>query len=218
MVENSDIVMHTFSLDVGFAYKNNDTKNHTRTLDKLLQLMEINNVIQQHESKPQLLVIALIESFIVTAKSVTQVMQKEYHDSLGFCDWYKQKQNEMVADKDMLYFADLRNLLAHEKNLEILRRFKIIPSKPIIIPKNSQMNGPIIQYQQNGNFIVIDNNIRINNEIVKDIELKIELQYFFPDKKELEVRWLCVNHFMKLSKVVDECTKKIIPIYKEQKV
>jgi len=84
------------------TFDNKTNNSQTKTLHKMLELLEINNAIQRqaesgksiiNESEPQFLMIGLLSAFVMTARSVTNIMKKEYTHSEGFLNWYKSKVN-----------------------------------------------------------------------------------------------------------------------------
>jgi len=200
---------------------NNTSKSQTRTLHKMFELLEINNAIQKqaeagksviNKSEPQFLMFALLSAFVMTSRSVTNIMKKEYTHSNGFLEWYKTKVEIMKMDIDMKFFDKLRTEIFHTNTLSVDRNFIFTPSKPVEISNKTLLGSPL-QYQQNGDFIVIDKQIRINDIPISDITVKAGLKYFFSVRKDKEARWLCVEHFQKLAKVTSECESKFTPIY-----
>jgi hypothetical protein len=60
-----------------------------------------------------------LHAFITIARSVTFVMQREYSEIPNFKVWYQEKKNEMKNDEMLKFFREARDIIIHEKPLNI---------------------------------------------------------------------------------------------------
>lgn len=59
-----------------------------------------------------------LRSFFVTARRVTTIMQTEFSESTGFCDWFATIQEEMKNDREMHYLYKKRSYALKEKPIK----------------------------------------------------------------------------------------------------
>lgn len=66
-----------------------------------------------------------LNAFICSARSVTLIMQKEYHKKPGFKKWYSEKQKEMNKDELLRFFNNARKITIHQKPLNLAEMDKL---------------------------------------------------------------------------------------------
>ena len=59
------------------------------------------------------------ETAIVWARSVTLLLQKQYHRTPGFTDWYKSQRNVLSADQLAQFFLKERNFVLKEGSVSL---------------------------------------------------------------------------------------------------
>ncbi len=74
-----------------------------------------------------------LDAFLSTSRSITFVLQKEFWHNPKFKCWYCKKQDEMKADKDMKYFADMRDVSIHEQSPETQTVITVSSIEPLTI-------------------------------------------------------------------------------------
>jgi len=60
-----------------------------------------------------------LHAFITLARSVTYIMKKEHFNIPEFNAWYQKKQEEIKNDEMLRFFHDTRNIIIHEKTLDV---------------------------------------------------------------------------------------------------
>jgi len=60
-----------------------------------------------------------LHAFITLARSVTYILQKEFSQNPEFNYWYQKKQEEMKKDEMLRFFRYTRDIIIHEKPLDI---------------------------------------------------------------------------------------------------
>jgi hypothetical protein len=55
-----------------------------------------------------------LDAFLASARSVTLVFKKEFHDDKSLMNWYKTKVEEWKNNKVMTLFIEMRNISIHE--------------------------------------------------------------------------------------------------------
>ena len=153
--------------------------------------------------------IANLNSFISLARSVTLIMQKEFHNISGFAEWYIIKQNEMKNDKDMKFFIELRNESLKEQSVgKIVYAITLLQN--ITLKSHETLTWPSFKENVDGDLILDENNkyYKINNIPKPEIKYEYSITYLFVQKPDIPAKILCLTYFKKLEKLVTECDKK----------
>lgn len=185
------------------------------TMQRLIELMHIyNQMIKTPFEKPNLF-LANLNSFIALARSITLVMQKEFHDVSGFDEWYATKQNEMKNDDGMKFFLDLRNESLHEKSVgKILYKLTLLDT--YTLKSGETCTWPALKSTNEGTLALDDKNkfLKINGIPRPDIRFEYTVDYFFVDRPNISARTLCLTHFQKIDTLTTECNKKFSHLIK----
>ena len=166
------------------------------------------------KEKPNLF-IANLNSFISLARSITLVMQKEFHDVPGFAEWYNIKQDEMKNDKDMKFFVVLRNESLKEKSVGKIF-YKITLLQDVTLKPGEVITGPALKQNNEGTLTLDENNkyLTINNIPRPEIKYDYSVNYLFTQRPDIPAKTLCLTHYKKLEKLVTECNKKFSDLKK----
>jgi len=188
------------------------------TLQRLKEVMYMyNQMIKSPKEKPTLF-IANLNSFITLARSVTNVMQKEFHGISRFAKWYIIKQKEMRNDKDMKFFIELRNESLKEHSVGRIV-YIITLLQNITLKSHEILTWPSFKHNTDGDLVLDENNkyYKINNIPKPEIKYNYSLNYLFIQKPEIPAKILCFNHYKKLEKLVIECDEKFSDLKKTYK-
>lgn len=177
---------------------------------RLDELSYIYNQMIQTPSDKYTAFFANLHSFLSLARSVTNVMQKEYAHTAGFREWYSHKQNEMRKDADMKFLYDLRSESLKEKSVGDTKiKFKIINGFTLQ-PKDVCFT-PSLKYTGDGFVLDKDDNVYVvNGQRRPDIKFEFSTDYYFTKKPNVSAKLLCDNHLKKLIKLVNECDDKFL--------
>ena len=181
----------------------------TATIQRLVELMHMyNQMIKTPFEKPNVF-LANLNSFIALARSLTLVMQNEFHSVPGFDEWYDIKQNEMKTDEDMKFFLNLRNESLHEKSVG-KTFYKLTLLDTYTLKSNETCTWPALKTTNEGTLILDEKNkfLKINGIPRPDIRFEYTVDYFFVDRPNISARTLCLTHFQTLDVLTTECNKK----------
>ncbi len=98
---------------VGYGYLCPKCEHETKFTD-CANLLEL---AKYHKNDP-LLLQTLLNSFVSNARSVTFVMQIEFHDVDGFLDWYSDIQEMMRNNNFFKYLKDFRKISVKQKTIK----------------------------------------------------------------------------------------------------
>ncbi len=179
------------------------------TIQRLIEVMHMYNQMNKSPKEKPNLFIANLNSFISLARSVTLIMQKEFHNAPGFSDWYAVKQEEMKKDKDMKLFVELRNESLKEKSVGKIF-YKIELLEDITIPSKEALSWPSFKPNNEGTLALDEDNkfFKINGVPRPEIKYDYSINYLFKQRPETPAKTLCLAHYKKLEKLVKECNEK----------
>jgi hypothetical protein len=120
------------NMRVGFLnFENNSTK------EKLAEAKYFLNQMNENQNNSQVFRFNL-DAFLVSARSVTMIMQKEFNKNPTFKQWYADKQCVMKADKTMQYLNKLRTITIHQGTVPFDRDIHI---EVALVPIGSKQRG-----------------------------------------------------------------------------
>ena len=186
------------------------------TIQRLIEVMHMYNQMNKSPKEKPNLFIANLNAFISLARSITFVMQKEFHDIPGFAEWYAIKQDEMKNDKDMKFFVDLRNESLKEKSVGQIS-YKITLLQDVTLKPGEDLIGPALKQNNEGTLMLDENNkyFIINNIPRPEIKYDYSVNYLFTQRPDIPAKTLCLTHYKKLEKLVTECNQKFSYLIKK---
>jgi len=179
------------------------------TIQRLIEVMHMYNQMNKSPKEKPELFIANLNSFISLARSITNIMQKEFHNVPEFDEWYAIKQEEMRNDKDMKFFVELRNESLKEKSVgKIVYKVELL--EDITFPSNETLTWPAFKPNNNGTLVLDEDNkfFKINGVPRPEIKYDYSINYSFKQRPNIPVKTLCLAHYKKLEKLVTECSEK----------
>jgi len=179
------------------------------TIQRLIQLMHMYNQMNQIPFEKPNVFLAYLNSFIALARSLTLVMQKEFHSVAGFDEWYKTKQNEMQKDEDMKFFLDLRNESLHEKSVG-KTFYKLTLLDTYTLKSNETCTWPALKPTNEGTLALDENDkfLKINGVPKPEIRFQYDVDYFFSERPNISAKTLCRTHYEKLNSLITECIRE----------
>lgn len=179
------------------------------TIQRLTEVMHMYNQMNKSPKEKPNLFIANLNSFITLARSVTFVMQKEFHNVSEFAEWYAIKQEEMKNDEDMKFFVELRNESLKEKSVGKIV-YKITLLQDVTLKPGEDLTGPVLKQNNEGTLTLDENNkyFKINNIPRPEIKYDYSVNYSFKQRPGIHAKTLCLTHYKKLEKLVTECNEK----------
>jgi len=149
---------------------------------------------------------AYFNAFVTSARSVTNIMQKEFADKKGFQEWYTEKQKIMRENGNFTLFKHLRNESLKERPL--VNEIKITTNVNATFQAGQQAEIPLFRLDDDAN-VVFDNNrpIMIDGK-PSDIIPKTYHSYFFRQRPNDDAIELSKLHFKELEDIVRECYDK----------
>ena len=82
-----------------------------------------------------------LNAFLSTARSITFFMQKHYSKKDGFKKWYDGQRIKLINDSDLVFLANARNEVIHEKQIKTIMEFTLTPIPSGTIIKNPYENA-----------------------------------------------------------------------------
>jgi len=185
-------------------------------MQRLIEVMHMYNQMNKSPKEKPNLFIANLNSFISLARSITLVMQKEFHDVPGFAEWYTIKQDEMQKDEDMKFFLDLRNESLHEKSVG-KTFYKVTLLQDVTLKPGEALTGPTLKQNNEGTLTLDENDkyLKINNIPRPEIKYDYSVNHFFTQRPDILAKTLCLTHYKKLEKLVTECNQKFSHLIKK---
>jgi len=185
------------------------------TIQRLIEVMHMYNQMNKSPKEKPNLFIANLNSFISLARSVTLVMQKEFHDVPEFAEWYAIKQEEMKNDDDMKFFVELRNESLKEKSVGKIF-YKVELLEDIKVPANETLTWPAFKPNNDGTLALDEDNkfFKINGVPRPEIKYDYSVNYSFKQRPDIPAKTLCLTHYKKLKKLVIECNEKFSDLKK----
>jgi len=133
-----------------------------------------------------------LDDFVVSARSVTLIMQKEFAHIPGFHPWYIEKQKMMDADPIFKFFKIKRNISQKEKPIDTTLSVTLSKSCSYVVAGQSSIPEPTSP----------------------DLQTPTRYTRSFEDKpegySEKEVITLCEKYIAKLESIVDECERRFV--------
>lgn len=177
--------------------------------DTIKRLQEVEVLLNQmkNSTNDHMTFRANLNGFLSLGRSVTFVMQKEFHNVPQFKEWYESKVKEMEKDEIFGFFKELRNISEKQKPIGNKMRFMTTFNAPL--GEGKEIIVPFGRVDDRGN-LVIDNEskITIDGKPTDDIKQTTTRQYFFDEKPDRDAIELCSEYFQKLVKIGIECDKK----------
>ena len=161
-----------------------------------------------------------LSAFVTSARSVTFIMQKEFHHIIGFEDWYTNKQRLIQSDNDFKFFNELRVATVHTKALQPNKKVKVSIVEPAISITDSVSVRVIragkaveehpaqdenMDTQQVPSFTKAFEPFRSLGKKSARNKGSRNISRFFKERPDDDLVGLCEKYVGKLKKLVDEC-------------
>ena len=148
-------------------------------------------------------------AFVMSARTVTFVLQKEFSKHKEFMSWYEKKREDMGNNPTAKFFLDQRNLIEKEGINALEFSLDIndmnFTGNETYIPQNSE-----VEIQPNGTFYLVDKGTAKEDLIPATLNGSITIKIFIRiDGKVLSVLKLCEEHYLMLLELVEEWTGKV---------
>ena len=155
--------------------------------------------------------IANLNAFVSAARSVTLVMQEEFHSIAGFEEWYKDKQQSMKKDEEFRFFNKLRVDTVHVRPFNAPSRYTTVFAGGLTVSGGRTVEIPLGRVDDRGNIIVSDQEPVIVDGIpVHGIQRSTSRSYHFTDRPEEDAIALCEQYLQKVDGLVKECHRRFL--------
>ncbi|MBS0606935.1 MAG: hypothetical protein JSR57_08295 [Verrucomicrobia bacterium] len=145
-------------------------------------------------------------AFVMSSRTVTFVLQKEFKHRDHFNDWYIKKQNEMNDDKLFKFFIEQRNFIEKEgiNALEFIMNINELQLSSGV-NENSEISS--IEILPKGTFYLVNKGTPREDLIPAALNGKITVGIFLRiNGQPLNVLEVCTEHYNKLKRIVEEWT------------
>jgi hypothetical protein len=144
-----------------------------------------------------------LSAFLSAARSITLVMQKEYHQAADFASWYKLQQEEMRKDKVLTFFINLRDISIHQKPVKPRFRFSFSLADVFAMPSGSTIE---LGDKKEGTYLT---NAPVAKIAPADVtKIRADQTWYFDEKPDEDVITLCERYLSRLSMLVYECRER----------
>jgi hypothetical protein len=150
--------------------------------------------------------IANLNAFVASARSVTLVMQKEFHSEAQFEMWYEARQKDMNSDDDFEFFNKLRVNTVHLQPFNVNSTYEIHFVGGLTIPALATAKIPLGKPDDRGNRrFSAEEPIIIDGKPVDGVQRSIRRIYSFEDRPTEDAIVLCESYLLKLMILVERC-------------
>ena len=150
--------------------------------------------------------IANLNAFVSAARSVTLVMQKEFHSIDGFEHWYEDKQQDMKQHEEFEFFKNLRVDTVHVRPFNTTSRYTTVFPGGLTVAGGTTIEVPIGRLDDRGNLVVSDQEpVMIDGRPVQGVQHLTSRSYQFTDRPNEDAIALCEQYLQKLHSLVTEC-------------
>jgi len=165
-----------------------------------------------------------IEAAIVSARSVTHLLQKQYNHVKGFAEWYTTVQSGLSSDRLSRFFLEKRNFVLKEGiaeirkviNLEVHDTIHIMESVKVKITGGTLQSRlrhlrEDIVYRFKEKWAEFKKRVRPRRPSSSSTDSpRISEQYYFTDEEwsSTPATELLLGHFKKLETIVEEAIKR----------
>ena len=159
------------------------------TTQRTIELMHIYNQMIKTPFDQQNTFLANLNSFLALARSMTNVMQKEFSHVSGFDEWYSTKQEEMKKDADMKFFKKMRNKSLKEKSVgRVTVELKLLDD--VTLKPGEELLGPALKCTNEGTLVLDKDNsvFKINGTPRPDIKFEFIVNYYFVEKPNVSAK------------------------------
>jgi len=141
-----------------------------------------------------------LSAFLSTFRSVTWIMQKEFHDCPGFPNWYKTQQEKMRADHRMKFLHTKRNVTIKEQTIE--------PRGHVEVNLTLQMLSPSVSLTVTApDGTVVERYDQTPSEPAKT-ETTVQWHWYFKEFPDIDVVAVCQECLDKLKAIVSDCEQR----------
>lgn len=140
-----------------------------------------------------------LTAFLSAARSVTQIMQREFGHVPGFTGWYAQKKTEMNNHSVMKYLHEQRNLSYHvrpvharaDASLTLFDRVTVTDTVKVVLTGT-------------GGEVKMDRSDS-KPQVAPSATAAVEMAYYFEDFPARDVISICEEDLSELEKLVNDC-------------
>ena len=144
-----------------------------------------------------------LSAFLAAFRSVTFVMQEEFHRSQGFCDWYENQRNLMKADTRM--------------GLLDKKRVMTINQEPVRATKDTNVHITVTVPNPTFSIVVTDPEGTVKQKYTSALQdssnnrILVTHRWFFQEIPDTDILTICNECPKMLSAMVSECEEKFSP-------
>ncbi|NGX32152.1 MAG: hypothetical protein K1060chlam4_00193 [Candidatus Anoxychlamydiales bacterium] len=148
-------------------------------------------------------------AFVIFARTVTFVLQKEFSENKGFEIWYQKKRDNLSNNPIAKFFLDQRNTIEKEGINALEFSLDIhnldLTGNETGIPQNAD-----VEIQPNGIFHLVAKGTSKEDLLPAKINGNITIKIFLRiDGKVFNVLRACEEHYLTLKELVEEWTGKM---------
>lgn len=155
--------------------------------------------------------IANLNAFVSAARSVTLVMQKEFHSIAGFKKWYIEKQQSMNEDEEFKFFNRLRVDTVHVRPFNTPSTYTTVFPGGLTVSGGTTVEIPLGRVDDRGNIVVSDQEPAIiDGRPVHGVQRSTSRSYHFTDRPTEDAIALCEQYLQKVSGIVTECHRRFL--------
>jgi hypothetical protein len=148
-----------------------------------------------------------LSAFLSAARSVTLVMQNEYHNVSGFDKWYNIQQDKMKADDKMKILDTKRDVTIHQESVSPRAHVDVHITEHITFTENVFVQ-----------VIRADGTVEPKSkptsplppsppQALPETESTVEWHWYFHEIPDSDVTTVCREHIIKLESIVAECER-----------
>jgi hypothetical protein len=144
-----------------------------------------------------------LSAFLSAARSITLVMQKEYAQAEDFKNWYKPKQEEMRKDELLIFFANLRDISIHQKQVNPRFQSSFTVADLFAMPSGSTI---VMGDKNEGTYLT---NASVAEVAATNVtKIRAIQKWYMDEKPDEDVITLCERYLSSMSTLVYECREK----------
>lgn len=146
-----------------------------------------------------------LSAFLSAGRSVTLIMQKEFHEKPGFPEWYEQKKNQMRNDLLMKLMNEKRVMTIHKKPLDPRGHVKVVLNALTVVIPNL-----ITRVMRKDGTTETCASSSSTPSLSPKKSVETDYKYYFEDINDKDIITFSQEYCTKLEKLVEECENKFV--------
>ena len=146
-----------------------------------------------------------LSAFLVAARSVTAIMQREFDKAPGFRHWYEERQAKLQADDTMRLLKDKRDITVHRESISPDARITVSVAEFMIVSDSmsvviTQADGAVERQESHSTPVPLPTKAKTGTH----------WQWYFAELPDKDIVTVCEEHSAKLSITVQECESRFL--------